>query len=395
MVTPPPIHYRQPMSYGTKILLLGLQCGVLMIGALIIWSISYSREGRNKYVAEQIAQEWGESVYIQGPKVTEHLDSSQSVRPETFACDAKVETKTLHRNIYEAEVFDAHVTMTGTFNKDSLTFASDTVYLELGVVTKQITGMPRLTIGGTTVDWHKSNYFLFSRVDIHDMPQTIDFSTEFDIRGSSALFIKQIGYKSEITIDGEAPNPSFRGSSLPKDRLVRGRSFTARWESDDAPAGEIYNDGFGFVGTNFLVGVDRYQKVARSLKYAIMIILLTYISVLFTEIILKRNIPLLNYFLIGAALVIFYILLLSISEFLSFGIAYLIAAAMTVVLIAGYMWKMLGSRKIGGMIGLILTVIYLCCYILLSLTNYALLLGCLVLFVALAAMMYASLHINR
>ena len=108
-----------------------------------------------------------------------------------------------------------------------------------------------------------------------------------------------------------------------------------------------------------------------------------------------RNIPLLNYFLIGAALIIFYSLLLSFSEHVSFGIAYLIAAAMTVVLITGYMWRMLGSAKVAVMIGLILTGMYVVCYILLTLSTYALLLGSLMLFAALAAVMYASLKLKR
>lgn len=141
--------------------------------------------------------------------------------------------------------------------------------------------------------------------------------------------------------------------------------------------------------------MDRYQKVARALKYAFIIILLTYLSVLFTEMITQRNIPLLNYFLIGAALIIFYSLLLSMSEHVSFGIAYLIAAAMTVLLITGYMWKMLGSRKVAIIIGLILTGMYGSCYIMLTLSTYALLLGSLLLFAALAAVMYGSLKLQK
>ena len=227
------------------------------------------------------------------------------------------------------------------------------------------------------------------------MPEIIDFSTDFDIHGSGALFIKQIGEESTITIDGEASNPSFKGRSLPNERRLRRNSFSARWEGEGVPVGVVHTDELQFVGTNFLIGVDRYQKVSRSLKYAFLIILLTYISVLFTEIAMKRNIPLLNYFLIGAALILFYSLLLSFVEHLSFGISYLIASVMTVALISGYMWKMLSSRKVGLVMGAILTGLYVSCYILLSLSTYALLLGSLILFIALGAMMYGSLQVRR
>lgn len=391
---PPPIP-RKRMSLGVKILLLGLQCAFLMIGALVIWGMSYSRDERNKDVAEQIVSEWGRSVYINGPTAKEHLDSAAWVRPSTFMCAANVETKSLHRNIYEAEVFNANIKLAGSFSKDSLSIFSDTIYLQLGVYTKQIAKLSDLKIGGETVNWSKSDCFLFAKVDISDMPEIIDFSTDIDIHGSGALFIKQIGKESTITIDGEASNPSFKGRSLPNERGLRHNRFSARWEGEGVPAGIVHTDELQFVGTNFLIGVDRYQKVSRSLKYAFLIILLTYISVLFTEMAMKRNIPLLNYFLIGAALILFYSLLLSFAEHLSFGISYLIASVMTVALISGYMGKMLSSRKVGLVMGAILTGLYVSCYILLSLSTYALLLGSLILFIALGAMMYGSLQVKR
>lgn len=391
----PPPTPRKSISLGVKILLLGLQCGLLMIGALSIWIMSYSREERNNDVAEQIVSEWGRSVYINGPTVKEHLDSAAWVRPSSFICAATVNTKSLHRNIYEAEVFNASIKLAGSFSKDSISMFSDIIYLELGVDTKQIAKLSDLRIGGQTVTWSKSDYFLFAKVDVSGMPEIIEFSTDFDIHGSGALFIKQIGAESTITIDGEASNPSFKGRSLPDERSLRRNRFSARWDGEGVPAGVVHTDEFQFVGTNFLIGVDRYQKVSRSLKYAFLIILLTYISVVFTETVLKRNIPLLNYFLIGAALILFYSLLLSFAEHLSFGISYLIASVMTVALISGYMWKMLSSRKVGLIMGAILTGLYISCYILLSLSTYALLLGSLILFIALGAMMYGSLQVRR
>ena len=131
------------------------------------------------------------------------------------------------------------------------------------------------------------------------------------------------------------------------------------------------------------------------MKYSFIIIILTFISVLFVEIMRKQPIPLLNYFLIGAALIIFYSLLLSFVELIPFGFSYLIASAMTVVLITGYMWKILQSRKLGLSIGSVLSLMYLFCYIMLSISTYALLFGSVLLFFSLAAMMYASLKIKN
>ncbi len=395
-ILPPPFPARKkPMSYGVKIVLLGLQAGVLMLGALLIWLMAYSRDERNKDVADEIARGWGGKVMIKGPVLLQCPDSAGYVVPVQFDCDAEVESKSLHRSIYEAEVFDARISMSGTFLREDVSTSGDYLLIQIAVETKQVSDFSALKFGGKIFEWAKSDSCLYAFVNFSEMPDKIDFSTGFNVRGSSSLFIKQIGCESSVTIDGEAANPSFKGGSLPVHRMVRDKTFTARWESSLTPAGITYEDDSGAVGTKFLVGVDRYQKVVRSLKYAFIIIFLTYVSVLFTEILMKRNIPLLNYFLIGAALIMFYSLLLAFSEHMSFGMAYLIGAAMTVALISGYMWRMLGSRRAGIINGLILMSLYLGCFILLTISTYALLLGSLILFCAVAAMMYGSLQIKH
>lgn len=395
-ILPPPLpsKYRKQVSYGKKIILMGLICCVLMVGVLATWIMSYSRESSNIEVAEKIGNQWGKSVKIQGPTAKENLDSAKWVQPQDFECQAEVETKSLHRSIYEIEVFTANVSMSGIFNRDSLLALGDTIVFKLGVATKQIVKCSPLKICGKEFHWQKSDKYLFTEVKLEEMPETVDYSTEFKVRGSQALFIKQVGQNSTVTINGEASNPSFDGYTLPIERSQQGSLFLAKWEDTDTDEVTL-NDDSGFVGINFLVGVDRYQKVERSMKYSFIIIILTFISVMFVEIMKKQPIPLLNYFLIGAALIIFYSLLLSFAELVAFGYAYLIAAAMTVVLISGYMWKMLQSPKLGLSIGGVLSLIYLFCYILLNISTYALLLGSLLLYFSLAAMMYASLKIKK
>lgn len=383
---------RQPMSYGKKLLLLGLQCGVLMIGALAIWAMVYSREESNRSVSQEIARDWGEDVYISGPVIRGVIGSAvTTVVPENYNCNVEVTAKSLHRNIYEAEVFTAHVSLNGTFNGDSINTLHDILNIRIVADTRQMTMIAPLTVNGKVVNWSVEEDFLYASLDKEVVSDHVDFSTEFDIRGSSAIYIAQLGDRSSITIDGSARNPSFSGSSLPSDRFVSDGEFSARWTKDIVSSA----DDSERVGIRFLVGVSSYQKVSRSMKYAFMIILLTFASVLFTEMITKQPIPLTNYFLIGAALILFYSLLLSFSEHLSFGISYLISAFMTVMLITVYMWRMLRSAKAALSIGSILTGLYFCCYILLSLATYALLLGSMILFAALAAMMYGSLQVKH
>lgn len=402
-VLPPHISPKPPkpkMTYGIKALYLGLQCFVLLLGTLVVWGLVYSRDERSSTVAEQIADEWGHAVKIYGPYVKSISDTSYyNVMPETFICKANVATESLHRNIYEAEVYNADITLSGTFNKDSIVARNDSVLIGLNVETAQIVTLPTLKMGGKDLKWSSDEYRLYVEVDVSDMPSEIEFSSDFTIRGSGNIDIAQIGGNSEIVITGDASNPSFVGASLPNERTVSEKNFSAKWsklELSGTLSSNVYrNSGYkGCVGVGFLVGVDRYQKVTRSLKYSLFIILLTYISVFFIEMTTKRNIPLLNYFLIGVALIIFYTLLLSYSEHLAFGVSYLIASAMTVILISTYMWKMLGSKKVSIAIAVILTVLYSSCYILMTLAKYSLLFGSLLLFAVLAVMMYGSLKIK-
>ena len=145
---------------------------------------------------------------------------------------------------------------------------------------------------------------------------------------------------------------------------------------------------------DLLVPVDRYQKTDRAIKYAIVVILLTFIAILLAEVVMRHPINMLQYLLVGLALVLFYSLLLSMSEHLSFGLSYLLAAIMTIGLITLYMRGILRSIKVAGAICGLLTVIYVFIYVLLSLETYALLTGSVGLFIALAAVMYATLKLR-
>ncbi|MEA5045946.1 MAG: inner membrane CreD family protein, partial [Petrimonas sp.] len=143
-------------------------------------------------------------------------------------------------------------------------------------------------------------------------------------------------------------------------------------------------------GVRFIQAVDQYQQNMRSVKYAILIILLTFVAVFFIELLQKKSVNPFQYILVGLALVLFYTLLLSISEVLGFNLAYLVAATMTTLLIMAHMGSILKSRKQGFLIGALLAFLYLFIFILIQMESYALLVGSLGLFVFLAVIMYYS-----
>lgn len=426
MQAPPP--YR-PVIYTNKIILMGFQCALLMIAALIIYAFNHERESNNDRVIREITAEWGRSVYITGPFIN-------NIAPEKFDCKIDVKTVPLHRGIYQAEVYQASVEMHGKFNPKTVLSRAvrDSVFLRILLPAKQIANLEPIKFGDASFDWDNVNDYIGINAIIPACAANNEFTIRFDIKGSNGLSIAEVGENSSVEIHGISENPSFNGN-LPLERTVDKKLFSASWQSHgpsntwsnrehtwanrynhmyyDDVVEEVYpvveyDDSVcvinpdtvsentpKYASVQFLVGVDYYQMVARSLKYAFIIILLTFASVLLTEVLTRKPIPLLNYFLIGGALVLFYSLLLSFSEIVGFSWAYLIASFMTITLIAVYLWNILKSHKNAIINSIILVVIYACIYVLLSATTYALLIGSLIIFVVIAAMMYLSIRIEN
>ena len=142
------------------------------------------------------------------------------------------------------------------------------------------------------------------------------------------------------------------------------------------------------------IPVDRFQKTERAIKYALLVIVLTFIAALFSEFRLRRNINVFQYLLIGLALVLFYSLLLSMSEHMAFALAYLIATLMTVGMVTIYLFGVLKVKKQALIIGAMLLFMYAYVFVLLNLESYALLAGSIGLFIILAVIMYYSLKIR-
>ena len=140
--------------------------------------------------------------------------------------------------------------------------------------------------------------------------------------------------------------------------------------------------------------MDAYQKSMRTVKYALLFIVSTFTAFFVSEVMKKVRVHPLQYLLVGLALILFYSLLLSISEHLSFGKGYLIAAAATILLIAGYARSVLQRRSLGFVVGAVLATLYSYLYILLQVEDYALLLGSVGLFVLLGVVMFLTRRIN-
>ena len=147
-------------------------------------------------------------------------------------------------------------------------------------------------------------------------------------------------------------------------------------------------------GVNLVDPVNHYQQNMRSAKYAIMFIALTFVVFFFVEILTKKRIHPIQYLLVGLALILFYSLLLSISEQINFGIAYLIASLATIGLITAYAHSIFKNKVQTGALTGMLALLYIFLYVILQLEDVALLIGSIGLFIILGVIMFFSRKIN-
>ncbi len=385
--------------------------------------------------------------------VSEHM---LYVLPKTLNVNADVKSKTLYRSIYESVVYNTGIDFEGTFKikgllpaqVDTATLEMDKAHIEVGItdlrgiaqkLVMDLNGnVVEINDGGKDANIQVEKINLANEatteasddtmlqeekaVDYADMYQamggavakagvnvaqmssldSIPFKMHLDLKGSESLNFTPIGETTIVKVKGDCPTPSFGGNFLPDSRNVDDRGFSASWKviSINRAYPQAFIDDMSTdldksqLQVGLMVPVDSYHKTERAIKYAFMVIVLTFIGVLFVEIKMHRNINVFQYLLVGLALVLFYSLLLSISEHMSFGYAYFIASAMTIVMITLYLMGVLKHKKMALAVGGMLTLIYAYIFVLLSLETYALLAGSIGLFIVLALIMYYSLKLR-
>jgi inner membrane protein len=231
--------------------------------------------------------------------------------------------------------------------------------------------------------------------------QQFKFSFDLALKGSNYLEFTPVGKETNVKMTSKWASPSFSGAFLPDARTVSDAGFTANWNilnlNRNFPqqwANTTHRIADASFGVNLLLPVDNYQQSMRSVKYAILFIALTFMIFFFVEVLNKRKIHPFQYILVGIALVIFYTLLVSISEYLRFSFAYWLSSGATVALIGLYTWAIFDVKKLAALVAGTLTVLYGFIYVLLQLEDKALLVGSIGLFFVLALIMYYSRKID-
>ena len=188
---------------------------------------------------------------------------------------------------------------------------------------------------------------------------------------------------------------------MPDERTISEEGFKSSWNilhlNRNFPQewiGDKYDINSSSFGTDLLLPVDNYKKSYRVARYAILFLVLTFITFFFVEIMKKVFIHPIQYLLVGIAIIVFYTLLLSLSEHIKFNLAYIVASILTISLVSLYTIAILKSKQIGFLIFGILLIMYSFIFTIIQLEGYALLIGSLGMFTILGIVMYYSRKID-
>lgn len=433
----------QRNTLSVKIILIGILILLLFIPLSMIRSLIAERSERADEAIGEVQHKWSNAQQLIGPFIslpfyetkqetyfegnsqkthTRTMTNSLHILPETLKIEGDIQTEQLKRGLYDIVVYKAPLELHGTFvlpphfNQEvrdkGLLLSQATLNLGLSDL-RGLSEQIQVEWGDETLDFEPGlpeelpissgvSTFLSATSKLQS-GDTIPFRIRLYLKGSASLNIAPFGKTTTVNLTSNSTTPSFNGDFLPEERNIDEKGFTAQWKilhlNRNYP--QVFTttqimgkEKFNFFGVNLLLPVRQYQQSMRTVKYASLIIILTFVISFFTEIIQKRNIHPFQYLLIGLALCLFYTLLIAISEHIGFTWSYLISALMTISLLTAYMYGILKIRKTALTMGSLLALLYGYIFILTRMETYALLAGSLGLFVILAFVMYYSQKID-
>jgi len=417
----------------SKVIVKGLMIGVLALLLLIpadfVQNLIKEREARQKEAITEVSSKWAGRQNITGPVLVipytkagkDNNGLSITIKsfayflPDRLNIESTVKPEKRYRGIYEVMLYSSSIKLNGTFTPLALQKLNlgpadmlwNEAYVCLGITdAKGLKDELQVRWNDSTLSLTpsavnnavlKEGFVSPLTINESTASSTIRFSSQVSLNGSEQLLFTPVGKQTTVQMQSTWPDPSFTGNQLPDSSMITKNGFEAKWKSlshtrsfPQAWKDESYNLASASFGADLFVPVNSYQKTTRSVKYAILCILLSFTAFFLIETNNKKSVHPVNYALIGFALILFYTLLLSFSEYIGFNEAYAVATTATVGLITWFVKGLLQSMKLSLLLSLVLVLLYSYIFSILQLQDYALLLGSVGLFLTLAVVMYYS-----
>ncbi|MCC5814220.1 MAG: cell envelope integrity protein CreD [Leptospira sp.] len=423
-------------SNALRIVLLGILLLVLLFPVFLVEDLVHERMNRSQEAGREMSSKWGNQQNISGPFVAvpysilakrsdpqsgKIINQEEIVEafflPENLEIHSELESEIRKRGIFSTVLYQSKTSLSGffpsildsDFPKNTIQIFWQDSKLVVGIsdtngIGKDLKlnwkGKEQSFQPGTNSRGFSSGIHLPLKQSKNDLASPKqEFNIELRVKGSRSIDFAPIGKSSKISMQSNWGDPSFIGSALPTKRDISDNNFSATWEtsyfSRNYPQ-VIQNINSGYVdtilqssfGATLFQKVDQYQLVSRSLKYAIIVILFSFTVFFLMETLSSLKLHPIQYGLIGCAMVVFYVLNLSLSEQMDFWISYIIASIATSALIGYYSSHILNNKNKGFVSFGYFLFLYGFIYITLSAEDYALLLGSLAIFILLGLVMH-------
>lgn len=417
----------------SKVLVKGALIAILVLFLLIpahfVQELVIEREARQREAFTEVSSKWAGKQNITGPVLVlpynetvtkvngqpEYVRKHAYILPDRLNIKSTVTPEERHRGIFQVMLYTTSINLDGKFDAiplqkldlDPSMVLWKEAYVCMGLADSK--GLKE----EISIKWNDSTVVLNpAAIDNAVMKEgfvaavnvtpghEIRFSAGIALNGSEQLLFTPVGKETTVVLSSSWPDPSFTGGALP-DHNITDSGFVATWKSlahtrnfPQAWKETAYHLGSASFGADLFIPVNGYQKTMRSVKYAVLCILLTFAAFFIIETVNRKSVHPFQYALIGLALVLFYTLLLSISEYTSFNVAYIIASLATVGLIAWFVKGVLQSSRLTSILALVLVLMYAYVFTILQLQDYSLLLGSIGLFLTLAVIMHFSKKIQ-
>lgn len=425
---------------GTKLMLAVLIAGLLAVPLFATYLLIFDRQNQSQTAEQSIVAGWGGKQRIAAPLLiipyrtiatvagsdngqpvsrTSTVWRELAIAPEVADLATKLAPERRKRSIYDAVVYQAAVRGAARYalpaDLDRLGIASDALALDraelrfdIGDASGLIGAPPvirangaRLALqpgfggSGETPGFHA----WIDAAPLVAKPIAVQFA--YDLRGSQSLTLEPRGGDTRWRLASSWPSPGFAGAFLPIDRTIDAHGFSATWRIGNLALGSALAtttppaaDPGQVAAVDLVTPVDLYSEINRSVKYGFLFIGFTFLMFWLFDVVGGVAVATVEYLLAGAGLVLFFVMLLAFAEVFGFTLAYMIAAGAIVGLLGAYSAAVLGSRKRAALVATLLAALYGVLYVLLGLEAYSLLIGSLLLFAGLGAVMWLTRAID-
>ncbi len=427
------MEFKNPFGPSARITLRGLWIGfivlILMIPMFQVNDLVRERQMRQQEAGTEISRLWSSAQTISGPfivipylQLTTDLKNYERrnvyLLPDVLKIHTSITPEIRHRSIYDVAVYTSDIELSGSFDRisleklniDSTKIFWNEIRIQTGITDFRGITDPvsivwnghALAMEGGVVANSVIEKGLQSSINWKEILPVNTYKLVLRLKGSEQIAFVPLGKITEAKVKSNWKDPSFGGAFLPSTpAVINEAGFDAEWKILELNRNypQLFKDAsYPIAESAFTITFkqlsDLYAKTERSVKYAFLFIALTFAMYFFMELVLKSNVHSIQYVMVGLALCLFYLLLLSISEYLGFDKAYWISTMAIVSMVGLYTSHLFRQKKSALIFTAVIALLYSFIYLLIQLQEKALLTGSISLFILLGVVMYFTRNLD-